>query len=358
MKKINAGLWLGAAVFLAVFTLACGEPTPSDGGSGCTTDSSCGTGKMCHPVKKECVPTCTGGSDCPSTAKTCATFAGAAAGDGGTALAFCQCATDALCGGGSTVCMAATKTCEPKCTSTSCWGGAACNATSGQCGAGGTDAGADAGTCSYEPSVLCSGTNFCDYTTNTCRAPATCNAANPQPDTCGYSSFCSSGTCGQVRLPTCANFTPPGGKTPVFNPRTSTGPVIYRVDDDTAPNAAVCFRGFFVHSMYLNVYRTDASLFPAQMSALGGIFYVNSTGNQQDLTGGLPASYYVPNGKNMRLRVYLCAPTAASFNAGYYLTGGNEVCPASSGGTAGTTACTSTAQCGSKTCNTGTGICE
>ena len=360
MTRFNARLWLFAAVSVADFGLACGDIGPNDGGSGCTTDSSCGTGKMCHPLLKTCIPTCTGSGDCPSTAKTCRTFSGADPGDAGTALAFCQCATDALCGGGNTVCMAATKTCENKCTASSCWGGATCNTTTGQWGSGGTDGGSDGGTasCGYNPSTLCtvSPNTFCDWATLTCKAPATCSTANVQPDTCGYGGYCASGSCSQVRLPTCANFTPPGGKTPTWMPN-STGPIIYTIDPDSSPTTAYCFKGFFVTSMYLNAYRTDASNFPAQLTALGGIWYVDSNGNQQDLTAGLPGSAYVPNGKQMRLRAYLCAPTSASFNAGYYLTGGNEVCVATPAGTAGTTNCTTNAQCGSKTCNTGTGTC-
>ena len=358
MIRSNAGLWLLAAVSVVVFA-ACGDLTPTDGGSGCTSDSSCGTGKMCHPIQKVCIATCTGGSDCPSTAKTCDVMTG-------TTSKFCQCATDQLCGGGSTVCMAQTRTCESKCTATSCWAGASCNTTTGQCSGGGndggTDGGVDAGVCNYgtppATEVLCSGSSFCNYFTHQCMGPPTCTSSNVQPDTCGNGGFCSSGnTCGEVYLPSCPAFTPGTGKTPVFDPTVNTGPVIWKIEDDAAPRTANCFQGFYIHSMYLNAYKTDGSNFPAQLTALSGIWYVKPDGSQLDLTAGLPASYYVPSGKMMRLRVYLCAQTSSSFTAGYYMTGGNEVCAVTSGGTAGTTPCTSSAQCGTLTCDTGTGIC-
>ena len=80
MTKLNSGLWLTAAVALAL-TVGCGDLTGSDGGSGCTSDTSCSTGDMCHPVLKTCVPTCTGSGDCPSTSPDINTFAPVARGD-------------------------------------------------------------------------------------------------------------------------------------------------------------------------------------------------------------------------------------------------------------------------------------
>lgn len=369
MKRINAGLWLLAAVTLATF-VACGDPGPNDGGSGCTSDSSCGTGKMCHPLLKTCLPTCTGGSDCPSTAKTCRTFSGRDPGDAGTELPFCQCSTTALCGASTVACMANTHTCENKCTSNSgCWGGT-CNTTTGECsgGGGGGDGGTDGGaSCSYNPTAIppsevrCTGSAamFCNWATNQCVAPAACSGAS-QPGTCGYGAFCGGSACDQIHMPTCANFTPPGGATPTWTP-VSTGPIIWKIDTDSSPATANCFKGFFNHSMYINAYRTDAD-FPTQLSALGGIFYIDGNGGSQDLTAGLPGSYYVRDGTNarqMRLRVYLCAKTATAFSAGYRLTNGNESCPTTTGGTAGTTNCTGNGQCGGGgwTCNTGTGVC-
>lgn len=357
MIGINRGLWLTAAAAMA-FAVGCGDNNSgTDAGNGCSTDANCGTGKACHPVLKECVTTCTGSSDCPASEKTCDTV-------GGSTAKFCKCSTDALCNTSvaGNICSTATFQCTAKCTAnTNCPSGYTCDTASGQCKGGSTDAGTDAG---VDAGTACTGLGtcaypeVCDFTASVCKPGASCNMSDVQPSTCGYAGYCTANSnCAQVDAPTCANFSASGSNPAVFNPKTSTGPIIYYVETDTAPPAASCFKGFYVHSFYLNVY--SSTDWPAQLTAMPGAWYVPTSGAKQDITAGLPGTYYVPNGKTLRLRKYLCAKQSTSFNAGFYYTGGNETCAATSGAVPGTTSCTSSAQCGSgSTCDTGTGTCS
>lgn len=357
MTRIHRGLWLFAAASI-VFAMGCGDNNSTDAGTGgCTTDAACGTGKVCHPILKACVSSCTGSTDCPAAEKKCAKFddtAGTTASPG-----FCQCATDALCNNSvaGNICSSAIKQCAAKCTASSCPSGYTCNTTSGQCAGGGTDAGVmDAGTACNDIGI-CTYPEVCDFTASVCKPGATCNKLGVQPDTCGYAGYCTdNANCAQVPAPTCSNFGA-GGLTPVFNPKTSTGPIIYYVETDPAPPAASCFKGFYVHSFFLNAYRdTD---WPAQLTSLPGAWYVTSTGIKLDITAGLPTGYYVPTGKTMRLRKYLCAKASSSINAGFFFTGGNEICAASAGWVAASTSCTANADCGTgSTCTTATGVCN
>jgi hypothetical protein len=364
MTNLMRGSWLAAAAL--VLAVGCGEFPGTDAGNGCSTDANCGTGRVCHPVLKECVSSCTGGSDCPASAKTCARLDGQMV--SATTPGFCQCSTDAICNGGtagSLVCSDLTKLCTAKCTSNAqCPSGATCETSTGQCrGGSGSDAGMDAGV--MDAGTACNGLGQCDYpevcnfASGRCVAGASCNMSGVQPDTCGYAGYCTSNSnCAQVPAATCSNFAAGGATPATFNPTTSTGPIIYFVENDPSPPAASCFRGFFVHSFFINAYRTDAD-WPSQLSAIPGGWYVTSNGTKTDITAGLPGSYYTPTGRTMRLRKYLCAQQQASITAGFYFTGGNEYCVASSGAVAGTTRCDNSTQCGAgRTCNTGTGTCE
>ncbi len=103
----------------------------------CQSDAYCGSGYLCHPVTKTCVVTCESASDCPSSAKSCASTTGAT-------RSFCQCSTDSLCGS-SSVCQPTSKLCAPSCVSDDECGtsGQTCERASGRCQAApvGYDAG-------------------------------------------------------------------------------------------------------------------------------------------------------------------------------------------------------------------------
>ncbi len=346
---------LRPAAFSTLITLssagllaACGGllPTPDAGGGDgtCSSDSSCKTSEVCHPVAKVCVAKCNSTSDCPSASLSCAALSG-------TSAKVCQCSSDGMCG--------LTEVCQPyslctaKCTSTSCPSGYTCDSASGKCATPSAPCGfgADAGTCATG--------KLCNYAAGMCEAAGSCSSSSPQPDTCRYSQQCSGSTCASaVSRPACSNFNTTGGTMASFNPATSSGPIIYAV---RAPSPAVptsvCLKGLQGLSWQLDLYRTDTD-FPAQLTALGGIWYVRSDGVKSDLTAGLPASYYTANGKNASLRVYICGNVTATTVAGYYLTDGNEVCADNGTLFSGSTNCTNDPQCGpGKTCTVATGTC-
>ncbi len=342
MNRINQGLWLSAAIATALFAAGCGE-SGNDGGTGCTTDAQCATTQTCHPLLKTCVTSCTSGTDCPSSAKTCATMTGLPGGNDAGVKAFCQCSTDQLCNGGGSgnlVCQdGASKTCENKCTATGgCPSGYTCNTTTGKCGSGGTDGGADGGTPCTDLGQ-CTYPQVCSFTTNPsyCVAGAACNTTNAQPDTCGYAGYCTgAANCAQVDKPTCANFTPPGGKTPVFNPRTSTGPIIYYVIDEAVDDAAFCTVGSRAFTLTIQAYTPGAD-WPAQHTAVQGFKYVRTDGTEIDATTIMRPSGYTRSAKAATFKLTLCSTTAtANLSAGFYFTNGNEYCATAAGSLPGT----------------------
>lgn len=307
MLRLNRALWLSAAA--ALFAFGCGDGGGSDGGTSCTSDATCGSGKVCHPILKECIASCTGSSDCPSTAKTCAKFDGTAG--SASAPGFCQCSTDQLCNGGSTgslVCSTATKRCENKCTSNSgCPSGYTCNTTTGQCsGGGGGDAGMDGGA-------------------------TTCNSANSQPDVCGYGKVCNSAnTCDPVVDGTCVNVTQAIAKSNhTAWTSASTGPIIFNAIDEAHDLSADCAMGnAFTTTVY--AYAPTGSTFPAMKSALPGFFYLDSSGNKTDIpTNLLKQSNYaqIDSGKMMSAKFTFC-PTSVTSNLGVAVafTNGNGFC--------------------------------
>lgn len=310
MTRNNPGLWLSAAAAIA-FAMSCGEMSGTDGGTTCSTDATCGTGKACHPVLKVCVKTCTGGSDCPSNEKTCAKINSSTA-------SFCTCSTDALCGAGN-VCNAATSQCTAKCSATSCPAGFACNATSGNCVVGATDGGSDAGT--------------------TMDAGVACNVTNAQPDTCGYAKACGAGMICQAAADdrctnisaaiTANNYTP-------WNPASSTGAVIYVATDDT-DIAAGCTGATDV-AFTTTVYGyAGTTLFPATITAAPQLTYFTSAGTARPVNGVLVGTqtnawshYTMSNaGKNVEIKMTLCAPAGTTaLTAGFAFSNGNALCVA------------------------------
>jgi len=300
-------LWLAAAA-AALFAMGCGETSGSDAGTDtCSSDANCATGKVCHPVLKECVTSCTGSADCPSSAKTCAKYDGT---PGSTsAPGFCQCSTDQLCNDGSTgdrVCSTATKRCENKCTSSSmCPSGYTCNTGTGQCGMGGTDAGSDAGTGD---------------------AGITCNSTNAQPDTCGYGSACtSSNTCEAITDDrSCSNIANSGR--PAWS-SSSTGPVIFNVVDEADVAADCTADNPFTVTVY--AYAAPGQTFPPNKSNLPGFFYYTSSGTAVDIPTNLlrTTGYTLYSGNTvMGAKFTLCSTATSSIVAGFGFTNGNGWC--------------------------------
>jgi hypothetical protein len=323
MKLSNLKYILASASL--VFAVGCGGGGDVDAGPNtCTADANCGTGKVCHPVLKACVPSCTAGTDCPSSAKTCAK------GDGSAATAaspgFCQCGTDALCnpGGASDaasalVCQPNTKQCTAKCTSSSSCNGGTCDTASGKCsGAVVVDAGTDAGVDAGMPMD----------------AGVSCSAANVQPDVCGYSNACNStmkcqpvpndGT--STNLPTAFSQWPGA---------TGTGNVIFNVVDEPTDRLAGCnpqdLTKTFTVSVY--AYAGPGTTFPTPAVAGQGFWYYSPGKAKIDIAlnylGTLvntgTASYEVTqNGKILKTTFSLCTMASeTSLKAAFAFTNGN-----------------------------------
>jgi hypothetical protein len=307
MTTRTRGLLLAAA-FATLFAMGCGDLNGSDGGTNtCSTDANCGDGKVCHPVLKECIPSCTAAADCPSTAKTCKRFDGSE--PTASSPGFCQCSTDALCNGGSSgslVCSTATKRCENKCTSNSnCPSNFTCDTATGQCVAGGSDGGTDGGT----------------------DAGVTCNSNNSQPDVCGYGSVCtSSNTCEAIvddrSCPNIANSGRPAWTS------ASTGPVIFNVVDEADIQTDCSGTGVNAFTVTVYAYAGPGQTFPANKSNLPGFYYYTSTGMAVDIpTNLLRQSNYTLYGNTvMGAKFTLCSTATSSIVAGFGFTNGNGVC--------------------------------
>ncbi len=202
MKQFSKLSMYALTAALAGFMIsACGEdPIPGD--VTCATDSECGDGNICHPAAKQCVQSCTAGSDCPDSAKTCASFGGSAgATDGGTAGAgsalFCQCSTTPLCGGAegtSVICSTSFKICTVKCSTDSvCPSGYSCDTASGDCKVADCTTNAN----------LCTAGQSCDAATKTCVTTQKCDPASSSIDGgsfggCAYGEVCRDATVGCV----------------------------------------------------------------------------------------------------------------------------------------------------------------
>ena len=286
----------------------------------CASTAECGTGKICHPTLKQCIASCTGSGDCPSSAKTCATFSGNA--DAGGDL-FCQCSTDNLCNGGSSgtlICQDTTsKICTAKCAAnTDCGsGGATCDTATGKCkpAGTGTDAGVDAG--------VDAGMSL--------DAGVACNKANQQPDVCRYGEACfDSNTCEDITDDTsCTNIT--GSNRAAFNPATSTGPVIFKVVSE-APNNSQCVAGQTAFTVTVYAYAAPGSTFPDNKSNLPGFFYYAPGGSPvTDIALNLlpPSGYTKSADKKVMTAKFSVCPTGTgltSWTAGFGFTGGNGYC--------------------------------
>ncbi|WP_338865135.1 hypothetical protein [Myxococcus stipitatus] len=287
-------LMLTALGAMSGLMAGCGDD--DNGAKGCTSNDECAGTEICHPTANVCVTTCETGSDCPDTAKTCASIDGSA-----TGTKICQCSTDALCNTGSEtadfVCSDLDNVCVPKCTANSdCGTDRVCDTASGQC-------------------------KEDDSAGSTCSGTA--------QSTCQYGQFCGNGTCTEVPKPTCANFDPAqGGKQPIWT-ISSTGPIIYDVtptffDTDTS----WCTSGRTAKARVRAYQPAGGSLtFPSQKGDLQGLFYVKVRGEEESGVG-LITGYSTSNGgKNAEFTVNFCTtPTSTTLSIGLYFTNGNEIC--------------------------------
>ena len=278
-----------------------GCPGGGGGSTTCATSTDCLTSEVCHPDAKVCVQTCTAAADCPDTAKKCEALGGTTADKD---KMICKCTTDALCNSGRQTadqyCAAATGLCTKKCTADA------------DCGTNGT----------------------CETATGVCKPKDTVGTSctGEGQSTCMYGQFCSASKCAAVPAPTCDNFNPSkGGKQPTFNPATSKGPIIFSITKSSwAPDtASTPFCGTAdTAKIQVKAYQSGTNTFPAQKSALSGLFYVRVSGDATDGTALIRSSEYSvsTDGKIATFTMNFCPGNLTALSIGLYFTDGNEIC--------------------------------
>ena len=285
----------------------------------------------CHPSSKTCVKTCNFGTDCTSEAKTCAIAVGSSTTADGGSLYVCSCLTDSLCSGTSgvagNICSTVDKVCTRKCASNSdCPNNRTCDTGSGQCNAaGGMDAGMDAGTACTRGSC---GAKVCNFQSGVCETAKACLTSNVQPDVCGYGQFCTSATCAEVTVGSCSNFAV-GSNPTLWNPKTSTGAVIYsitkvlyNVDAVFCPNATANIRA----KVHVKAYANNTVLLSE--TSQPSLNYVRTDGSELAVGANQIQTYVsTGGGKAAEFDVNFCAPAnTTSLTIGLYYTGGNAAC--------------------------------
>ncbi|WP_223644849.1 hypothetical protein [Corallococcus sp. EGB] len=289
---------LAALSSMSLALTACGDDKTTT--ETCTSDTDCSS-NFCNTSAGVCMDTCESGSDCPDTEKNCAVLAGSS-----KTQKVCQCQTNQLCNSGSStdlVCGTVSKRCEePGSTPAGCTKDA-------DCGSG----------------------NTCNTATGVC-SPAATTCTGEGQATCAYGSFCSANKCTAVPAPSCDNFNPAkGGKAPVWNVSSSTGPIIYSITKLTwgadVVSPAFCSSGDTLRAE-VKAYAQTAGTFPPQKSNLQGLFYVTVNGNQQDGASLIRPSGYTPSsdGKSATLIMNFCPGSISTISLGLYFTGGNEIC--------------------------------
>ncbi|WP_225413928.1 hypothetical protein [Stigmatella hybrida] len=278
--QLRKTMWMLTALSaMSLMMTACGGDDEGSGPTTCTSDAQCGEDEICNTTAGACVQTCDQASDCPDSAKIC------------EALSTTN--TQKVC-----KCTVGTSFCADE------YGeGFTCSAQTRVC----TDGGGN----------------------NPDPEPTTCTGdAQAQ---CSYGKFCSSGTCTAVPAPTCANFDPgQGGKTPVWNASTSTGPIIYSVTRESYSGDSFC-SGATTAKARVKAYIPSSSTltFPDQKSALPGLFYVTVNGNPQDGDALIRQSEYTrsSDGKNVDFVMNFCpGQNSTTISIGLYFDNGNEIC--------------------------------
>ncbi|QDF06344.1 hypothetical protein BHS04_24545 [Myxococcus xanthus] len=269
----------------------CGDDSTSPGA--CTSNDECGESEICHPTAQVCVQTCNSGSDCPSTAKTCAPLGGT------STTSICQCSTDVLCNGGTDsestglVCSDLDNVCVTACTSNAeCTGDRTCNVSTGQCEEGDTQ-------------------------------PTSCSGEGRS--TCAHGQICSSGTCSAPPAPTCQNYTAFPNKADLG----TTGPIIYKVETVGAATDSFCDPSV-PKRLRVRVSAYSSTPFPARSQDLSDFFYVVTTGGRSNATVSSSSGNYTVSGANndqAQIIVSLCVAASSTTNsAGFYFKDGNFAC--------------------------------
>lgn len=288
-------LMLTALGAVSGFMAGCGDE--EEGPGTCTSNDDCAGTEICHPDAGVCVTTCTSGSDCPDTAKTCAPLGGTGP---DAATNICQCSTDVLCNGGpdsetsDLVCSNLDNVCVPKCASDSeCGDGRECDEGTGQC----------------EES---------DTTGDTCTGEGL--------STCSYGQICTNGTCAAPPAPTCENyqnFTQRGDLG-------TTGPIIFKAEVAGAATDTAFCGTTNTKRVRIRLSAYSNTPFPQTSAELNGLFYVVVAGTRSNATISSSSGNYTVTGANRDradIIVNVCRePTSTTTSTGFYFTGGNFLC--------------------------------
>jgi hypothetical protein len=278
--QLRKTMWMLTAISaMGLMMTACGGD--EEVGTSCTSDSQCADDEVCQTAAGVCVQTCSQASDCPDSAKNCEALSST------DSRKVCKCTV------GTSFC---------------------------------ADEYGEGFTCSASTRV-CTDQN--DPNPNPNPNPTTCTGTAQAQ--CAYGSFCSSGTCTAVPAPTCANFDPSkGGKTPVWNASTSTGPIIYSVTRESYSGDSFCSGATTAKARVMAYIPSSSSqTFPTEKSALPGLFYVTVNGQPQDGDALIRQSEYnrSTDGKTVEFTMNFCpGQNSTTLSIGLYFDNGNEIC--------------------------------
>jgi hypothetical protein len=147
-----------------------------------------------------------------------------------------------------------------------------------------------------------------------------------QPDVCGYGNVCDGANqCGPVDIGTCSNV----ANHPAWS-STSTGPVIYLVEDDPIDDQTKCVAPATAFTLTIYAYTgSSPATFPAQKSNLPGFFYYSTSGTAIDIPLNFlqQSNYVLYSNSEMGAKFTLCgAAGLTTLQAGFGFTNGNPVC--------------------------------
>lgn len=299
--QLRKTTWVLAAVSaLSMMMMACGDNgrTSLD----CTTDTDCLETELCHPGAKVCVQTCTTGSDCPTSAKTCDVVSAA------DTRKVCHCSTNELCAQDERV-SGVTLSCST--TYTVCTGG---GTTTPACT---KDADCKAG----ETCDTSSGTGTCKTSTT----GQTCSGDGQA--TCNYGQFCSSSKCAAPAAPTCANYNNFTNKADLG----TSGAIIFNASLVSAATDSFC-TGSTPKRVKIKVSAYSSTPFPTTKDKLNGFFYVRVAGEAVDgaSTVSSSAGNYTVSGANSEradITMSFCvAADSSALSIGTYFKSGNFYC--------------------------------
>ncbi|WP_148282235.1 hypothetical protein [Corallococcus coralloides] len=158
-----------------------------------------------------------------------------------------------------------------------------------------------------------------------------CHRSAYQPAGCSYGDYChpDTGRCSASPNSACDNFTIHGRS---WDASTSTGPVIYEATAIRfAPDFTFCGREGLTRATFrLKAYAPAADLPTSREELYGRIYFVSPAGGEFNALA-LQNVTTTNQGKHITFDVNLCVLTvAASYTAGFFFTGGNEVCATAS----------------------------